>query len=142
MTESSDIPFIGVRSRRSGTPSRSVMRAFSYNPTVATDNPDDAPEVVDLMPYVGPVQRLVAWYDRLADPNEVEPDIFELDDIVISLQCLPELPGQLGDDLRLIANASEDAMRSDIIDAIGRLRRLAGLDLKGVVHDDHALGTE
>lgn len=118
------------------------MRAFSYTLTVATDDPDDAPEVVDLMPYVGPVQRLVAWYDRLADPDQAEPDIFELDDIVVSLQGLPGLPGQLGDDLRLIANASEDAIRSDIIDAIGRLRRLAGLDLNGVIRDDPGLGTD
>ncbi len=102
------------------------MRSFLYNAVVATDERSD---VVHLIPYVFPVQRLVDWYDRLASVTRDEPDIFELDEIVVALQALPPLPGQLGRDLSLIANASEDALLPDIIDAIGRLRRLATLDI-------------
>lgn len=100
-----------------------------YNAGVATDEDDERTDVVDLIPYVFPVQRLVGWYDRLANVDRDEPDIFELDEIVVSLQALPPLSGQLGRDLSLIANATEDALRADIIDAIGRLRRLATLEI-------------
>lgn len=100
-----------------------------YTAAVATDEDDERSDVVDLIPYVFPVQRLVGWYDRLASVDRDEPDIFELDEIVVALQELPPLSGQLGRDLSLIANATEDALRADIIDAIGRLRRLATLEI-------------
>lgn len=94
-------------------------------------------DVIDLIPYVGPVQRLVSWYDRLNDPAASEPDIYELDDIVRALQGLVPLTGQLGRDLAVITDATDDALRGDIIDAIGRLRRLATLD---VLDDSHRSG--
>lgn len=100
-----------------------------YNAAVATDDDDERADVVDLIPYVFPVERLVGWYDRLASVGREEPDIFELDEIVVALQALPPLTGQLGRDLSLIANATEDAVQADIIDAIGRLRRLATLEI-------------
>jgi hypothetical protein len=99
------------------------MRAFTYDPDMESD--DERADVVDLLPYVAPIQRLVTWYDRLADPAVDEPDIFQLDDIVRSLQALPPLTGQLGRDLKLVAYAADDAIRADIIDAIGRLRRVS-----------------
>lgn len=107
-----------------------------YNAAVATDEDDERADVVDLIPYVLPVQRLVDWYDRLASVDRDEPDIFELDEIVVALQALPPLSGQLGRDLALIANATEDALQADIIDAIGRLRRLATLEILDDADDD------
>ena len=109
-----------------------------YNAAVATDEDDERSDVVHLIPYVFPVQRLVGWYDRLASVDSEEPDIFELDEIVVALQALPPLAGQLGRDLSLIANATEDALQADIIDAIGRLRRLANLEILDLSDNESA----
>lgn len=107
-----------------------TMRSFNYTGDVDTaDQDNERSAVVHLVPYVFPVRRLVDWYDSLADINRDEPDIYELDEIVVALQALPRLPGQLGRDIALIADATDDTFRSDIIDAIGRLRRLGTLEI-------------
>lgn len=107
-----------------------TMRSFNYTRDVdTTDQDNERSAVVHLVPYVFPVRRLVDWYDSLADINRDEPDIYELDEIVVALQALPRLPGQLGRDIALIADATDDTFRSDIIDAIGRLRRLGTLEI-------------
>ena len=106
------------------------MRSFNYTGDLDTaDQDNERSAVVHLVPYVFPVRRLVDWYDSLADINRDEPDIYELDEIVVALQALPRLPGQLGRDIALIADATDDTFRSDIINAIGRLRRLGTLEI-------------
>ncbi len=89
--------------------------------------PDDDAELIVLAPYIRQARRLIKWYETLADKESPIPDIEELDTIVVELQELPTLQGQLGEDLDLIAGGG-GGDKAEVINAINRLRRLAALD--------------
>lgn len=112
-----------------------LMNSTTDMPTDAEDlTPDEGAELIVLAPYIRQAQRLVHWYEAFADKDSPLPDIADLDEIVVDLKALPPLPGQLGEDLELIASGG-GGDKATIINAINRLRRLAALDLTAIEQD-------
>ena len=96
---------------------------------MTTDLPEDEREgqVIDLALIVGPVQRLLGFWERMVDLDHEQPHIRELDEVVKEIKALPDVPGRLGADIALIACGGADASRAEIIDAMGRLRRITAV---------------
>ncbi len=105
-----------------------VSLSVVMNDTRTASEPggDDDAQVIHLPAVIGPVRRLLGFYDDLLAGNE--PPIEQLDDAVVEIKALPDIPGRLGRDLALIASGGNGASRHDIVGSIERLRHIAAME--------------
>ncbi len=87
---------------------------------------DDDAQVIHLPTVIGPVRRLLGFYDDLLAGKE--PPIEQLDNAVVDIKALPHIPGRLGRDLALIATGGNGASRHEIVGSIERLRQVAAIE--------------
>ena len=99
---------------------------MSHTSTDPEPGPDQKAEVIHLTLVVAPVRQLLAFYDGLLAGEQ--PDIDLLDEAVIKLKALPNIPGRLGRDIALIADGGRGASRNDIVGSLERLRQVAAME--------------
>ena len=82
--------------------------------------------VIDLASISQRARKVVAIYDDIAGGNRPKPG--ELNDALQDLDTGPRPPGQLGNDIALLASGAEGATRQSALAAIERLRRVSSLN--------------
>lgn len=98
---------------------------MTTSPITSSPDGDDGGQVIHLALVIEPVRQLLAFYDNLLAGNE--PPIEQLDNAVVELKALPEIPGRLGRDIALIADGGRGASRNDIVGSLERLRQIAAM---------------
>ena len=106
-------------------------------------NPDDSPspgsdddaQVIHLPDVIPAVRRVLNFYDKLIAGTQ--PSIKQLDDAVVQLKALPNIPGRLGRDIALIADGGRGASRNDIVGSLERLRQVAAMNPATAPADQH-----
>ena len=82
--------------------------------------------VIDLASISQRARKVVAIYDDVAGGNRPRPGA--LDDALQDLATGPRPPGQLGNDIALLASGAEGATRQSALAAIERLRRVSNVN--------------
>ena len=82
--------------------------------------------VIDLASISQRARKVVAIYDDIAGGNRPEPGT--LNDALQDLDTGPRPPGQLGNDIALLASGAEGATRQSALAAIERLRRVSSVN--------------
>ena len=82
----------------------------------------DTGVVIDLADISKRARKVVEIYDGLASGGRPEPGV--LDAALHELDAGPRPPGQLGNDIALIASGGKGANKQSAVSAIERLRRI------------------
>jgi len=89
----------------------------------STGPSDPEADVIDLVTIGEACRRLIDWYDRQRAGDS--PPITDLDPVMAQLQDLPDVPGELGQDINLVASGGVAHSPDEVIGAIERLRLVA-----------------